>query len=50
MHLAAKQLKNLYVLCMDTPRKHDRASTYMESMVVSIKHLHDNTVQREINE
>ena len=50
MHLAAKCPKNLYALCMDIPRKHDRASTCMESMVASIKLAHDNAVQREMNE
>ena len=33
-----------------SPRKHDSASTYMESIVASVEHAHHNAVQREMNE
>ena len=43
MRLAVKRLINLSILRADTPRKHDRASTYMKTMVALIEHTHKNS-------
>ena len=48
IHLAMKWLKNLSVLCVDNPWKHDHTCTNMESNVVLCEHTPKNTGPAEV--